>query len=133
VALYDAIHIGGTAMAVNITEVTDSSFEQGVLQSDIPVMVDFWAPWCGPCKAIGPAIEALAEQYADSFRFAKCNVDDNPGTPGRYGIKAIPTLLFFRDGRMVDQITGMTSRAKIEESITNILAGKDSQRPFVVK
>jgi thioredoxin 1 len=120
-------------MAANIAEVMDSSFEQGVLQSDMPVLVDFWAPWCGPCKAIGPAIDALAQEYAESFRFAKCNVDDNPGTPGKYGIKAIPTLLFFKEGRMVDQITGMTTRAKIEESINNILSGKAAQQPFVVK
>ena len=120
-------------MSANIMEVTDSSFDKGVLQSEIPVLIDFWAPWCGPCKAIGPAIEALAEQFGDTFRFAKCNVDDNPGVPGRYGIKAIPTLLFFKEGQMIDQITGMTARGKIEDTINSILAGKASQQPFVIK
>jgi len=120
-------------MSENIMEVTDSSFKENVLQSETPVLVDFWAPWCGPCKAIGPAIEALAGQYGESFRFAKCNVDENPETPGRYGIKAIPTLLFFKAGKMVEQITGMTARGKIEDTIKSVLAGKASQRPFVVK
>jgi thioredoxin 1 len=120
-------------MSTNIMEVTDSSFEEAVLQSKTPVLVDFWAPWCGPCKAIGPAVEALAAQYGDKFRFAKCNVDDNPETPQRYGIKAIPTLLFFKAGQMVDQITGMTARGKIEDSINSVLSDKTPQRPFVVK
>lgn len=120
-------------MSANIMEVTDNSFEKNVLQSESPVLVDFWAPWCGPCKAIGPAIETLAGQYGEAFGFAKCNVDANPETPQRYGIKAIPTLLFFKEGRMVDQITGMTGRGQIENSINAILAGKAGQQPFVVK
>lgn len=115
-------------MSENIMEITDSSFESDVLKNTKPVVVDFWAPWCGPCKAIGPAIEALAEAYGDRFQFAKCNVDDHPNTPGLFGIKSIPTLLFFRDGKLVDKITGMTSKGKIEETIGNILSGKASSQ-----
>ncbi len=108
-------------MAENISEIDDSGFESLVLQSDQPVMVDFWAPWCGPCKAIGPVIEELSRTFGDKIKFMKCNVDDNPVTPGKYGIKAIPTLIFFKDGKVTDQITGMVAKAKLEESINKVL------------
>jgi thioredoxin 1 len=108
-------------MAGNVAEIDDSRFEQEVLQSDQPVLVDFWAPWCGPCKAIGPVIEELANNFGDKVKFMKCNVDDNPVTPGKYGIKAIPTLIFFKEGKVADQITGMVAKSKLEESITNVL------------
>ena len=108
-------------MAEGILEVEDSSFESEVLQSDKPVLVDFWAPWCGPCKAIGPVVEELASDFGDKIKFAKCNVDDNPVTPGKYGIKAIPTLIFFKEGSVVDQITGMVAKSRLESSINNLL------------
>jgi thioredoxin 1 len=108
-------------MADNILEIDDDSFQTSVLESDKPVLVDFWAPWCGPCKAIGPIIEDLARNFGDKVTFFKCNVDDNPVTPGKYGIKAIPTLIFFKDGQVADQITGMVAKAKLEESINNVL------------
>lgn len=108
-------------MAENISEIDDGSFDQEVLQADQPVLVDFWAPWCGPCKAIGPVIEELAGAFGDKMKFMKCNVDDNPVTPGKYGIKAIPTLIFFKDGKVEDQITGMVAKAKLEESINGLL------------
>jgi thioredoxin 1 len=108
-------------MAEGIIDVDDNGFETDIIQSDKPVMVDFWAPWCGPCKAIGPVVEELASEYGDRVKFAKCNVDDNPVTPGKYGIKAIPTLIFFKEGQVVDQITGMVARTKLEEALSNIL------------
>ena len=108
-------------MAEGIHEIDDGSFDSEVLQSEIPVLVDFWAPWCGPCKAIGPIVEELAASYGDKIKFAKCNVDDNPVTPGKYGIRAIPTLIFFKEGNVVEQITGMVGKSKLEETLSNIL------------
>jgi thioredoxin 1 len=108
-------------MAEGITEISDDSFEGEVLQEEKPVLVDFWAPWCGPCKAIGPVIEDLAGAFGDKIKFAKCNVDDNPATPTKYGIQAIPTLIFFKGGEVVDQITGMVAKSKLEESINKLI------------
>ena len=108
-------------MADGILDIDDSSFDSEVLQSDKPVMVDFWAPWCGPCKAIAPVIEELLGAFGDKVKFTKCNVDDNPVTPGKYGIKAIPTLIFFKGGNAVDQITGIVPKDKLEEALNNIL------------
>jgi thioredoxin 1 len=108
-------------MAQGIMDVSDSSFEAEILQAEKPTLVDFWAPWCGPCKAIGPIIEDLAGTYSGQVKFAKCNVDDNPATPGKYGIKAIPTLIFFKDGKVVDQITGMVAKSRLEEAIKGAL------------
>jgi thioredoxin 1 len=108
-------------MAQGIIDVSDSSFEAEILKSEKPAVVDFWAPWCGPCKAIGPVVEDLAGTYGGQIKFAKCNVDDNPATPGKYGIKAIPTIIFFKDGKVSNQITGMVAKAKLEESIKAIL------------
>lgn len=107
-------------MSDNILEIDDGTFDAEVLKSDKPVLVDFWAPWCGPCKAIGPIIEELAGSYADQVKFTKCNVDDNPVTPGKYGIRAIPTLIFFKDGNVVDQVTGMVAKSKLEDSLKKI-------------
>jgi thioredoxin 1 len=108
-------------MAEGIMEVSDGNFETEVLKSDKPVLVDFWAPWCGPCRAIAPIIEELVKEYGDQVKFTKCNVDDNPVTPGQYGIKAIPTLIFFNDGKVVNQITGMVAKSKLVDSIKGIL------------
>jgi thioredoxin 1 len=108
-------------MAEGIMEIEDNSFDAEVLQSDKPVLVDFWAPWCGPCKAIGPVVEELSEAFGEKVKFAKCNVDNNPLTPGKYGIKAIPTLIFFKDGNVVEQITGMVAKSKLEDALNSIL------------
>jgi thioredoxin 1 len=108
-------------MAKGILDINDSSFDSEIMQSEKPVVVDFWAPWCGPCKAIGPVIEDLAGSYGDQVKFTKCNVDDNPVTPGKFGIKAIPTLIFFKEGKVVDQITGMVAKTKLEDTLKNIL------------
>ena len=117
-------------MAESFVEITDDNFEKEVVESGKPVLVDFWAPWCGPCKAIGPMLEDLAGSYGDQVGFTKCNVDDNPVTPGKFGIKSIPTLIFFKDGKAMEQITGMVARQKVEDSIKNVLAGQGGS-PFV--
>ena len=108
-------------MAGNILEIGDSNFDAEVIKADKPVMVDFWAPWCGPCKAIGPVIEDLAKSFGDRIKFAKCNVDENPLTPGKFGIKAIPTLIFFKGGAVVDQITGMVAKSRLEEALNRVI------------
>ncbi len=116
-----------------ILEVDDQNFETSVLQSDKPVLVDFWAPWCGPCKAIGPIVEALAGQYQDEVAFTKCNIDNNPVTPEKFGIKAIPTILFFKGGQLVEMSTGFVGRDKLEQAIKRVLEGKPATQPFVVR
>ncbi|MBU0993595.1 MAG: thioredoxin [Proteobacteria bacterium] len=104
-------------MGNGIIEIDDGSFEKEVLKSDKPVLIDFWAPWCGPCRAITPIIEEIAKEYGDKIKITKCNVDDNPITPGKYGVRAIPTLIVFNNGEIVDQITGMVAKAKLIDSI----------------
>ena len=120
-------------MAQNILEIDDSSFEAQVLQADKPVLVDFWAPWCGPCKAVSPIIEKLAASYGDQIIFAKCNADDSQTTAAKFGIKSIPTLMFFKDGGIFDKITGATNQAKIEDVLKKILAGEQGSSPFIVQ
>ena len=110
-------------MADNIIEIDDDNFEKDVVNSDKPVMVDFWAPWCGPCKAIAPSIDALAGEYGDQMTFAKVNVDNNPITPSKFEVQAIPTLIFFKSGANVKTITGMVGKEKLEEAIKEVLSG----------
>ncbi|HSW48773.1 MAG TPA: thioredoxin [Bryobacteraceae bacterium] len=107
-------------MSEGIIEVEDGNFEAEVLKSEKPVLVDFWAPWCGPCKAIAPVVDDLAKSFGDRVKFAKCNVDNSPVTPGKYGIKAIPTLIFFKGGNVVNQITGMVAKTKLEEALNKM-------------
>jgi len=120
-------------MAQNVLEIDDSSFEAQVLKADKPVLVDFWAPWCGPCKAVSPRVEKLAESYGGQILFVKCNADDSQETAAKYGIKSIPTLMFFKDGNVFDKITGLSNQAKIEEVLKKILAGEQGASPFIVQ
>jgi thioredoxin 1 len=100
---------------------TDGNFEPEILKSDVPAMVDFWAPWCGPCKVIAPVIEELAKEYAGRVKVAKMNVDENPATPSRYGIRGIPTVILFKGGQIFDQIVGAVPKSTVEEMIKKAL------------
>jgi thioredoxin 1 len=120
-------------MSENVTELQNNQFDRVVLQEAKPVIIDFWAPWCGPCKAMAPAFESLAETYAEEMVFAKCNVDDQPDVANRYGIKSIPTLMIFKGGEAVHSVTGMVSQGALEEDIKRVLAGEAMQMPFIVK
>mgnify|MGYP000010740785 FL=1 len=99
------------------TKVNDSNFDAVVLQAQLPVLVDFWAPWCGPCRAIGPIIDELANEYEGKLSVVKLNVDESPSTPGKYGIRAIPTLILFKNGEVVEQVTGAVSKSSIATMI----------------
>lgn len=106
-------------------EFTDQNFDQEVLKSEKPVLVDFWAPWCGPCRMLGPVVEELAKEYTGKARIAKMNTDEHPNAATRYKISAIPTLLFFKGGKMVEQMVGVHSKAdikKILDSLINVSA-----------
>jgi len=108
-------------MSDSILHVTDSSFEDEVLKSGLPVILDFWAEWCGPCKMIGPILEELAVQYKDKLTVAKINIDDNQNTPQTYGVRGIPTLIIFKDGDVVATKVGAASKSQLEAFIdTNI-------------
>ena len=104
-----------------LIHVTDAEFESQVLKADKPVLVDFWAGWCGPCLVIAPVVEELAGEYDGKVVVAKMDVDKSPATPGRYGIRAIPTLIVFKDGQVVEQITGAVGKAVIESAINKAL------------
>ncbi len=119
-------------MSKKVVEIQDNDFEQTVLGQERPIIVDFWAPWCGPCKAMGPLFESLAETYGDEMIFAKCNVDDSQAVAGRLGIKSIPTLKIFKNGKAVHSVTGMVSKNGLEEAIKKVLAGEETESPFTV-
>jgi thioredoxin 1 len=104
--------------------VTDDDFEKDVIQSSLPVLVDFWAPWCGPCRSIGPVIEEVSAEYEGKISVYKLNVDENPVSSAKYGIRAIPTMIIFDKGQIVDQITGAVSKTNLREIINQkVLAG----------
>jgi thioredoxin 1 len=106
---------------LGVVEVSDATFDQEVLKSEQPVLVDFWAVWCGPCKAIAPTVDALATKYAGQLKVAKVNVDQNGSTPSRYGIRGIPALLFFKDGKVADQLVGYVPQDVIEEKVQKVI------------
>jgi thioredoxin 1 len=104
-----------------LTEVTDATFDQEVLQASLPVLIDFWAPWCGPCKAIAPVVEELSREYDGKLKVVKMNVDDNPSTPARYGVRGIPNLIVFKGGEVKDQIVGAVPKAQLVKAITAVV------------
>jgi thioredoxin 1 len=105
----------------DVTNIGDGDFKQQVLDSQQPVLVDFWATWCAPCRAIAPALDALATQYKGQVKFTKLNIDDNQDTPQQYGVRSIPTLLIFKGGQVVEQIVGAVPKARIEAALQKAL------------
>ena len=103
-------------------DVSDSDFDSQVIKSEAPVLVDFWAEWCGPCKMVAPVLEELAEEYSEQIKFTKVDVDTNPQVSVNFGIRSIPTLLIFKEGKPVDQLVGAVPKAVIKKSLDNALA-----------
>jgi thioredoxin 1 len=105
----------------NVREVSDGTFDTEVLASDTPVLIDFWAPWCAPCRAIAPVVEELAGEYAGKLKVVKMNVDDNPQTPSRYGVRGIPNLILFQGGEVKEQIVGAVAKKRLVDAITQVV------------
>jgi len=106
----------------NVQEVSDATFDAEVLQSSTPVLIDFWAPWCGPCRAIAPIVDELATEYAGKLKVVKMNVDDNQQTPSRYGVRGIPNLILFKDGKVHEQIVGAVPKSRLAQAVQGAVA-----------
>jgi len=104
-----------------ILHVTDDSFETDILKADTPVLIDFWATWCGPCRALGPIIEEIADRFKDQVKVSKINIDDNPKVTAQYGVMSIPTLILFKEGKPLDRLVGLVPRERLEEFIKKAL------------
>lgn len=102
-------------------QVTDASFKQDVLESEIPVLVDFWAPWCGPCRMVAPVVDEISVQYEDRVKVVKMNTDDNPKVASEYGIRSIPTLMIFKGGQRVDMVVGAVPKSTLAETLEKYL------------
>jgi thioredoxin 1 len=105
-----------------VAHVTDSNFELEVMKSSTPVLVDFWAPWCGPCRAIAPIVDELADDYAGRLKVVKVNVDDNPMTPARFGVRGIPNLIIVKDGQVAEQIVGAVPKQHLVRAVDNVVS-----------
>lgn len=105
----------------DVQQVSDASFDNDVLQADVPVLIDFWAPWCGPCKSIAPVLEELAQEYDGRLKVVKVNVDENPETPGRYGVRGIPNLMIFKQGELSGQVVGAAPKARLVSEIDRVI------------
>src|SRR5438445_13368867 len=106
----------------DVLPVADASFDRGVLASPTPVLIDFWAPWCAPCRAIAPVVEEIAREYAGKLKVMKMNVDDNPKTPSRYGVRGIPNLILFQGGQVKEQIVGAVPKSQLLKAISSVVA-----------
>jgi len=107
--------------SANLTNVNDANFEEEIIKGDKPALVDFWAPWCGPCKALGPLVEELADQYHEQVTVAKVNVDENPKTAASYGVRSIPTVLLFKEGKVLDTLIGLVPKDRLENFLKKAL------------
>lgn len=125
-AYLSAKSMSGDAPKSLVKAVTDASFDREVLESDVPVLVDFWAPWCGPCKMIGPVVEDLAKEYEGRLKVVKINTQDNPGVPGQLGIRSIPTLIVFKGTQVADHRVGAVPRDSLRQMIEGVLNPKPS-------
>ena len=108
----------------NVQAFTDADFDRDVLQSDIPVLVDFWATWCAPCKAIAPLLDTVADEYAGKVKVGKVNVDENQATPGKYGVRGIPTIILFKNGVVIDQVVGAVPKSQLDALIAKASQGQ---------
>ncbi|MGF1497522.1 MAG: thioredoxin [Elainellaceae cyanobacterium] len=108
-------------LGMSAAAVTDSSFKQEVLESNVPVLVDFWAPWCGPCRMVAPVVEEIAEQYEGKVKVVKVNTDENPSVASQYGIRSIPTLMIFKDGQRVDMVVGAVPKTTLANTLAKHL------------
>ncbi|MFE4107520.1 MULTISPECIES: thioredoxin [Nodosilineaceae] len=106
---------------MSAAQVTDSTFKQEVLESDVPVLVDFWAPWCGPCRMVAPVVDEIAEQYAGQVKVVKVNTDENPSVASQYGIRSIPTLMIFKGGQRVDMVVGAVPKTTLANTLEKYL------------
>jgi thioredoxin 1 len=110
-------------MGTNTLKITDGNFDSEVAKSKLPVLVDFWAEWCGPCRLVGPILEDLASHYAGKLKIGKINVDENQNTPTQFGVMNIPTLIFFRNGKEVERVVGALSKTDLQKKVDRVLAG----------
>ena len=104
-----------------VSDITDQNFEEEVIKSTVPVLVDLWAPWCGPCRMVGPVVESLAKKYDGKFKFCRLNIDDNPKIATQYGVMSIPTLMFFKDGKVIDTVVGAAKESALQPKIDNLI------------